>query len=241
MHNTYLQHGAQIYNKLNGLPPLVQGFYIPVSEPVGRAIADAYDSLPLYDTSNLDVCLAYTQFAIEVCDQFAFVTKTLGITVEPWQKSGQPYYYSAEMCLDVLYHMHLYVFVGGTDHALLGYTADPDRLSVNVKFRAVHDLFGHAAEGFQFGPRGEENAWLAHSQMYTPLAQKALTTETRGQNAWFNFGRHTYDHAGKRLSIPPQERPFAVQKIALLPEQFTDWHSVLNRYQSEQQTTHSAA
>jgi hypothetical protein len=160
MHNTYLQHGAQIYNKLNGLPPLVQGFYVPVAETVGRAIADAYDSLPLYDTSNLDVCLAYTQFAVEVCDQFAFVTKTLGITVEPWQKSGQPYHNSAEMCLDVLYHMHLYVFVGGTDHALLGYTPDVNRLSVNVKFRAVHDLFGHAAEGCQFGPRGEENAWL---------------------------------------------------------------------------------
>ena len=133
------------------------------------------------------------------------------------------------MFSDVEKHLHLYVFVGGSPHALLGY-ADPTRLSINVKFRAVHDLFGHAAEGYQFGARGEENAWLVHSQMFSPLAQKALTTETRGQNAWFNFGRHNYNHDGNRLALAPSQKPFAKQKIALLPNEFTNWQGVLTAF-----------
>ena len=52
----------------------------------------------------------------------------------------------------------------------------------NDMFRAVHDVFGHAAAGRGFDPHGEEAAWLKHSGMYSPLARRALTTETRGQN-----------------------------------------------------------
>ncbi len=90
-------------------------------------------------------------------------------------------------------------------------------------------------------PRGEENAWLAHSQMFSPLAQKALTTETRGQNAWFNFGSHNYSPDGKRRALSPAQQPFAVQKIALLPDEFTNWQSVLSAYLADQQSRGSAA
>jgi len=227
--NVYLQAGAQIYNKRSGLPPIVQGLYVPCDETRAKAIANAYDVLPLYDLSNIEVCIAYTLFAVEVCDLFTFAQQTLGITIEPWKKDGQPYQNSTEMFTDVERNLHLYVFVGGEPHALLGY-ADSPRLSVNVKFRAVHDLFGHAAEGYQFGQRGEENAWLVHSQMFTPLAQKAMTTETRGQNCWFNFGRHNYDRDGNRLDLSPSQKPFAEQKIALLPDEFTDWQGVLRSF-----------
>jgi hypothetical protein len=236
MPNTYLQYGAQVYNKQQGFAPIVQGMYAPCDEAVGKAIADAYDALPLYDSSTIEVCIAYTHFAVEVCDQFTFLTKTLGITVALWQHPGQPYNNSAEMFADVANHLHLYVFAGVTDHALLGYTPTANHWNINVKFRAVHDLFGHAAEGYQFGPRGEENAWLAHSQLFSPLAQKALTTETRGQNAWFNFGRHNYRPDGKRRALSPAHKPFAVQKIALLPGEFTNWQSVLTASLADQQT-----
>ncbi len=122
MHNIYLQFGAQIYNIQQGFAPIVQDNYVPCDETVGKAIADAYDALPLYDTSTIEACIAYTHFAVEVCDQFTFLTKTMGITVEPWQHPGQPYNNSAGMMADVANNMHLYVFAGGTDHALLGYT-----------------------------------------------------------------------------------------------------------------------
>ena len=60
-------------------------------------------------------------------------------------------------------------------------------LLINDVFRAIHDFFGHAELGNSFGAKGEENAWNVHSRMYSPLARKAMTTETRGQNSFVNF------------------------------------------------------
>ena len=103
----------------------------------------------------------------------------------------------------------LWFFTGGEPHPIFGAESPVAGLSYNDLFRGVHDLFGHAAEGYPFGPRGEENAFLHHSQMFGPLAQLVLTTETRGQNSWFNSGPHA--------DLPVGERPFSEQKGALLP------------------------
>jgi multidrug efflux pump subunit AcrA (membrane-fusion protein) len=78
----------------------------------------------------------------------------------------------------------------------------------NEQFRTVHDVFGHAATGRAFDRHGEEAAWLSHSQMYSPQALRALTTETRGQNAAMLFT------GGGEVFQP--------QKIGLLPEEFSD-------------------
>jgi hypothetical protein len=72
------------------------------------------------------------------------------------------------------------------------YLADIDPvtgINANEKFRAVHDYFGHLGTKTpnQFGPKGEENAWLSHRQMYSPLAEPAVTAETRGQNSFVNY------------------------------------------------------
>jgi hypothetical protein len=73
----------------------------------------------------------------------------------------------------------------------------------NDMFRTVHDFFGHAASGRGFGKDGEEAAWVAHSVMFSPEARRAMTTETRGQNSYYNkFGE------------------FAPQKAGLLPEPY---------------------
>jgi hypothetical protein len=64
-------------------------------------------------------------------------------------------------------------------------------LLANDVFRFVHDFFGHAKLGNGFGPVGEENAWRVHVQMYSPIARKAITTETRGQNSWVRRGKKT--------------------------------------------------
>src|SRR5699024_4310787 len=60
----------------------------------------------------------------------------------------------------------------------------------NDAFRAGHDYFGHAEEGVGFRAAGEENAWRAHASMHSPLARRAMTSETRGQNSWVNYGPH---------------------------------------------------
>ena len=77
----------------------------------------------------------------------------------------------------------------------------------NDMFRAVHDAFGHAATGRGFDPHGEEAAFRSHYAMFSPDAQPAMATETRGQNSALNYG----GPGGTPLE------GFAPQKIALLP------------------------
>lgn len=84
----------------------------------------------------------------------------------------------------------VYRDVSGTQgHPALS-EVDPNLgINANEKFRAVHDYFGHVAPETPnaFGPKGEENAWLTHRQMYSPVAEPAMTAETRGQNSYVNY------------------------------------------------------
>ena len=84
----------------------------------------------------------------------------------------------------------------------------------NDLFRAVHDAFGHGLEGAGFRARGEENAWQAHAKMYTGLARGAMTSETRGQNSWLNFGPYGEKNRNAKL----EDTVFAEQKTGLMPE-----------------------
>jgi len=54
--------------------------------------------------------------------------------------------------------------------------------------------------------------------MFSAQARRAMTTETRGQNSWVNFGRQNYTPEGIYKNIPAAERPYAVQKVAILPD-----------------------
>ena len=141
---------------------------------VEQANAKNYDDL---------VEKAYIQLAKETEQQF----KELPVNMS-FHKAGEGNYRSSgEMLHDVHKNKHLYVFQGGSPHDFLN-RVDPDTgLNTNEMFRAVHDFFGHATHGVQFGPKGEEVAWLAHSQMFSPLARLAMTSETRGQNSFVNY------------------------------------------------------
>jgi hypothetical protein len=209
---------ANTYNETRGLPPVTHG-YVAVDDARAGAIADAYDAMPDDDRDNPQVRDAYAALAREVSDQWDHVVAS-GMRFTPWTQPGQPYKDSKEMAADVKQHKHMYFFTGGEPHPLLGAHDPVTGLSINDKFRAIHDYFGHAAGGYGFGPRGEENAWLSHSQMLTPAARRALTTETRGQNSWVNFGAQNYHPDGTPKHIPPAERPFARQKVALLPDEY---------------------
>jgi hypothetical protein len=90
-------------------------------------------------------------------------------------------------------------------------------VTANDLFRAVHDTFGHGLEGAGFRARGEENAWQAHARLFTGDALKALTTETRGQNSWLNYGPHGDTNRTAKL----EDTVFAEQKTGLMP----DWTS----------------
>lgn len=208
--NTDLQTLADAYNASIGLPAPIRGHYEPIDHRIAHAICEAYEKLPILATDDLTRA-TYQALANEVMQQFRFLADA-GYDFEPWQLDGQPYQNSAEMMADVCENKHIFFFTGGepnpymTAYAVTLYGVE---CSVNDVFRAVHDLFGHACEGFGFGQRGEENAWIHHSMMFTAGAQWALTTETRGQNSWVNE-----NEANKHL--PACNKPFATQKAALL-------------------------
>jgi hypothetical protein len=222
---------ADEYNVRSGQDPIEHGHYVAVDESMAQRIAEAYNALPEVDRSPQTI-RAYEALAKEVGDQWDFAVSNLGITFEPWTSEGQPYSNSREMVKDVRDNNHLYFFQGGDPHPFLNEIEPRTGFTTNDKLRAVHDLFGHAAEDYQFGPRGEENAWIKHSQMFSPEAQRALSSETRGQNSWVNFGDQNYEN-GVNKNIPAKDRPFAAQKTALLPEELTDWRAALGKSGSE--------
>ena len=221
---------ADSYNASRG-----KGSVTPVEprvHPRGTSIADAFEKMG-HNPSELKTAASYKALRDEVDAQWDHAVKD-GFQFEPWTKEGQPYANSKEMKADVDNNHHLYFFRGGdipADHPLA--VVDPKTgLTFNDKLRAVHDLYGHAAGGYEFGPKGEEAAYKTHAQMFSPEAIPALTTETRGQNNWVNFGPHMQDEFGNILKkgepgyLSPTERPFAQQKVGLLPEQFHAGSSV---------------
>lgn len=83
----------------------------------------------------------------------------------------------------------------------------------NDRFRAVHDYFGHYMSNRGFDRHGEEAAWVRHSQMFTGLARRAMTTETRGQSSafiWINGGKE----------FPPQKAILLPDWVSMIPEQY---------------------
>jgi hypothetical protein len=94
-------------------------------------------------------------------------------------------------------------------------------MNENEQFRAVHDYFGHLGtkRPNTFGPKGEENAWLAHRQMYSPLAEPAVTSETRGANSFVNYV-DPKNLALRKRGMPTTE--YAENKPVLLPAEASD-------------------
>ena len=155
------------------------------------SVFDAYakqmpDVLEQAGAKNYDDLMekAYRQLAKETDEQFQQLPYNFS-----YHRAGEGDYLggSKDMMADVHGNKHLYVFQGGDPHDFLNRVDKATGLNENEKFRAVHDLLGHAIYGNQFGPKGEEAAWAIHQQMYSPLARLAMTAETRGQNSLVNY------------------------------------------------------
>jgi hypothetical protein len=175
----------------------------------GKTMAKVYEQLPKNDPGAK---AAYDALNNEVAAQYKAL-QDAGFKFE--YTDSDPYKSSRDMMQDVQQNRTLKVFKtqGDQQHPYM----TPEQ---NDKFRAVHDLLAHAGEGHQFGPTGEENAYRVHASTLSPLAQRALATETRGQNSWVNFGPFS--------NRPVGERPFAEQKAALFPEKLLgDYNSIV--------------
>lgn len=202
-------------------------------------IAEWFDAQPVQPpAASKSVAKGYEALKKEVLAQYMMATEA-GYRVEPWLNKGQPYDNSEGLVDDVRRNKHMYIFLteagfgrksAATKHPLLERTKiqyAPGKYYVyNDLFRFVHDLFGHAMNGYSFGARGEENAWASHRCMFSPLAARVMSAETRAQNSWVNFGPHMRSSKGKLLTerdpgyTHPTQRPYADQKIMTMPAQY---------------------
>ncbi|MER7420725.1 hypothetical protein ABT346_28740 [Micromonospora peucetia] len=170
---------------------------------VGAAIADAYMAAPVLDERAY---AAYGAFCRETVQQYHFMVGRvefggLGVAVRIVDEDP---YVDVESMIDDVRRRRLRVWASAASGNPHPYLSDGE----NEMFRAVHDVFGHAASGRGFDRHGEEAAWLKHSSMYSPLARRALATETRGQNC-----AQIFHYRGGR---------FPEQKAVLLPRSFSD-------------------
>jgi hypothetical protein len=224
---------ADEYTKAAGIKSTPHQEAVPVREDLAKRLADAFDAMK-HSPDDPAVKASYDALAKETKAQWDFITGK-GVKMEPWTQRGQPYKNSAEMVADVRDNKHLWFFptdqgFGGdtktAQHPMLtpiGVKANGKDLVANDAFRAVHDYFGHAKEGFEFGPKGEYNAYLAHNQMFSDAAKPALAAETLAQNSWVNYGKHlrradgSIPRKGEEGFVSATERPYADQKAGLLP------------------------
>jgi hypothetical protein len=217
------------YMNAVGLPNRRQGEYVQIDLPLATRIAGAFEEAE--DTPNdPEVRVAYQAMANETMAQWQFIKDT-GLDVE-FIKGDMDNPYpngSRDVLIDIRDNNHMWVFptdagfgqssITAEDEALnpllvrAGETIDGIDMRINDVFRIVHDYFGHGLEGATFTARGEENAWQSHVRMYSPTAAKAMTTETRGQNSWVNFGPF-----GEQNRENPASTTYADQKMTILPD-----------------------
>lgn len=218
---------AEKYMKDNGLGYMPVTTYAKLDKNRSAKIAAEFDKMK-HDPQDPKVKAAYEALAKETLAQWEAV-KATGLKVE-FITGEDPYPNPRMAILDIVENNHLWVFpttagfgekVSGakavSDNPLLqvvpGETISGREVQLNDIFRIVHDYFGHAKEGVGFRAEGEENAWRIHSSMFSDLARKALTTETRGQNSWLNFGPYGEQN---RAAVSAETR-YAPQKTGLLP------------------------
>ena len=217
-----------------------------------KRIAKAYDEMK-HDPNNPEVRAAYDQLVKEVIDQYkAFIDAGYRVEVN----NEEPYANSQEMIDDLRDNKRIKIFSTESgfgdnpitdqqrkENPLLQKTEYTDvngvPLLANDLFRAIHDFFGHAELGNSFGQKGEENAWNVHARMFSPLARKAMTSETRGQNSYVNSSGVNEEidklrEKARKLRAEGKEKEaqevvaeiyekgsFADQKVGLLPDEFT--------------------
>jgi hypothetical protein len=203
--------------------------YAKVDPARAQRIAHEYERMA-DDPAHPLVKASYEAMINETMAQYQ-VAKKHGFVAEFWdpEKERDPYEASPRLAIeDVNKNNHMYVFptyfgygskeIPEEERAKNPLLADSGErwngypVTVNDVFRAVHDYYGHAKEGVGFRHDGEENAWRSHASMYSPLARLAMTSETRGQNSWLNFGPHG-EHNKKART---EDTVFADQKIGVM-------------------------
>ena len=227
---------AERYAAANGIDLRRQSEFARVDVAQAQRIAQAYEDMQ-HDPLNPTVAEAYQNLINQTMAQYQALVEA-GYEFFFFDENNDPYVgnpWNAMRDLRANQRMGVYATDAGfgsdptagavdqnvQDNPLLADTGlvwmmngEPKPVLANDLFRAVHDAFGHGIEGAGFRARGEENAWQAHIRLYTGSAQGALTSETRGQNSWLNFG----PFGEKNQTAQVIDTIFADQKTGLMPE-----------------------
>lgn len=226
---------AETYARKAGIPYTRQTEYVDVNESRARRLADAYDRME-HAPNDPAVREAYENLIRQTTAQYRAL-EDAGYRFYFYDETNDPYDgnpWNAMRDLRANKVMGVFATEAGfgsgateldvTDNPLLADTGitwpwgsldgQPKRVLANDLFRAVHDAFGHGLEGAGFRARGEENAWQAHARLFTGSALGALTSETRGQNSWLNYG--PYGEQNRTAKV--EDTVFADQKTGLMPE-----------------------
>lgn len=153
----------------------VQGFagYRATKDAIGQPMTD-------------ETRQSYEHLTREVGDQFEHMTRPVeqgGLGMSFSVSDTDPYDSPQAMADDVANNRHIAVL---STAATGGHSVWDNE--TNDRFRAVHDVYGHAALGRDFSRHGEEAAFRSHAQMFSPAARAALASETRMQNTYLNWG-----------------------------------------------------
>jgi hypothetical protein len=230
-----LVDAADEYARRAGIDLKRQAYFITkerFDEEFARRIADAYEAMEHAPNdpavrAAYEAMIAETRAQYDVLVEFGYSFTFFGNDDDPYE--GNPF--NAMRDLRDNKTMAVYSTIAGhgsgysdaavDDNPLLadtglewpGQDGTPIKVLANDLFRAVHDAFGHGLEGAGFRYDGEENAWQAHARLFSVAALPALTSETRGQNSWLNFGPKG---EGNRFAVL-DDTTFADQKAGLLP------------------------
>lgn len=210
---------------------------VKINPTQGKKIAEAFEGMK-HDPNNPEVKSAYDALIKELSEQYdGMLGEGFKVSkIKPGQDN--PYKTSKDLHKDIAENKHLSYFpteqgFGSSsvsdfaDHPLMAKTGklDPDGndMLANDLFRIVHDYRGHnLGKQSGFGPKGEQTAYLQHKKDFSPLANKALFTETAAQNNTVNFGKF-----GDQNRANPANTVYADQKAGILHDDVIDknWHS----------------
>ena len=178
----FIAEGMRHWRSNRGLPEpdiAINSVRAPLDKAVAVGKAFALTPDQAHDPR---VQAAFADFARQNDEMWSFATRSeaeggLGIKVTFSLSPDEPYQSAAEQADDLRINRHITTQSGlGGKHTLLTrYQYD--------RFRAVHDIFGHAAIGGGFDRHGEYQAWLAHMSMYVPPGASAMASEYHGVNS----------------------------------------------------------
>lgn len=198
-------------------PITADQFPVQFMKDLGRV----YENSPMWEETE-ELRVSYIVFADQLVQQYVYLL-SLGYTFIFTEED--PYENFSQLYADYMAGQPIRIYSGGeAANGMMNRHITECGISLNLIFRAVHDIMGHCFNRNEFTPLGEENAVRSHACWFTEEAFLALMLETRGQNAWVAYGPHMAWKDVKPTDVPTDlngEIVFADQKYFQLPKRFT--------------------